>query len=66
MTLHLTTFEGASSDNSSISALSDFRVQQLLPKLQALNDKLHRDQRIDLALLPIGDGLTLALKRRLP
>ncbi|WHZ18994.1 MAG: O-methyltransferase [Rhodanobacteraceae bacterium] len=31
--------------------------------LQALNDKLHRDQRIDMALLPIGDGLTLARKR---
>ncbi|HET7610162.1 MAG TPA: class I SAM-dependent methyltransferase [Rhodanobacteraceae bacterium] len=31
--------------------------------LQALNDKLHGDERVDLALLPIGDGLTLARKR---
>ena len=31
--------------------------------LQALNDKLHRDERVDISLLPIGDGLTLARKR---
>ncbi|GMV58874.1 MAG: O-methyltransferase [Betaproteobacteria bacterium] len=31
--------------------------------LQALNAKLHRDERIDLALAPIADGLTLARKR---
>ena len=31
--------------------------------LQALNDKIHADQRVDLAMLPIGDGVTLAHKR---
>jgi caffeoyl-CoA O-methyltransferase len=31
--------------------------------LQALNDKLHADERVDLSLLPISDGLTLARKR---
>ncbi len=31
--------------------------------IRALNAKLHRDERVALSLLPIGDGLTLALRR---
>jgi len=31
--------------------------------LQRLNDKLHHDARVDIALLTVGDGLALARKR---
>ncbi|MEO5677039.1 MAG: SAM-dependent methyltransferase, partial [Usitatibacter sp.] len=31
--------------------------------LRAFNDALHVDDRVDLAMLPLGDGLTLARKR---
>jgi len=30
--------------------------------LRAFNDKLHRDDRVALSMLPLGDGVTLALK----
>ena len=41
MTLHLTTFEGDGSTNTRpISALSDFRAQQLVSKLQLIDSKI--------------------------
>ncbi|WP_138501682.1 O-methyltransferase [Nostoc sp. PA-18-2419] len=32
--------------------------------IRALNEKLHDDERVTLSLIPIADGLTLAMKRR--
>jgi predicted O-methyltransferase YrrM len=31
--------------------------------VHALNEKLHADIRVDISLVPIADGLTLARKR---
>src|SRR5690606_10541806 len=31
--------------------------------IRAMNDKLLRDERVDLSLLPVADGLTLVRKR---
>ncbi len=39
------------------------RVDPETAAIRALNTALHGDERIDLSLLPIGDGLTLARKR---
>lgn len=45
-------------------AVADPAVQDEDTKaLRALNERLYEDQRVSLAMLPIGDGLTLARKR---
>jgi caffeoyl-CoA O-methyltransferase len=31
--------------------------------LRRFNDKVHKDERVDLAMLSVGDGVTLAMKR---
>jgi len=31
--------------------------------IQRLNEKLHSDERVDLSMLPLADGVTLAMKR---
>lgn len=41
------------------AAVTDNRTQ----KIRALNQKLSQDDRVDLSLLPVSDGLTLARKR---
>jgi predicted O-methyltransferase YrrM len=41
------------------TTVTDNRTQ----KIRALNAKLHQDERVDISLVPIADGLTLARKR---
>jgi caffeoyl-CoA O-methyltransferase len=43
--------------------VADAKVRDATTRsLRAFNDKLHADRRVALSLLPVGDGLTLALK----
>jgi predicted O-methyltransferase YrrM len=45
-------------------AVADPQIQDTRTNaIRALNQKLHQDERIILSLIPIADGLTLAMKR---
>lgn len=39
--------------------VNDYRTKQI----RALNEKLHQDDRVDISLVPIGDGLMLVRKK---
>lgn len=62
VTLHLTTFEG---EPQGINALSDFRVQQLLPRLQAIEGRIAGISACFVHLVATGAPPDAALKSRL-
>lgn len=45
------------------SVVDDSRQDEDTRAIRALNEKIHGDDRVDLSMLPVGDGLTLAVKR---
>jgi predicted O-methyltransferase YrrM len=47
--------------SGAVADMSDMQPDTLA--LRRLNAKIHADERVDMSLLPIGDGLTLARRR---
>jgi len=45
------------------AVVDDGRQDDDTRAIRALNQKIHDDERVDVNMLPIGDGLTLAVKR---
>ena len=45
------------------SVIDESRQDEDTNAIRALNRKIHDDERVDLSMLPVGDGLTLAVKR---
>lgn len=45
------------------AVVDDSRQDDDTRAIRALNQKIHDDERVDVNMLPIGDGLTLAVKR---
>ena len=59
MTLHISTFEGS-------NALSSFRVQQLLPALHAINDKIASIAAASILAKTVRDAEMMVLHAQYP
>lgn len=46
------------------AVIDDARQDEDTRAIRSLNDKIHNDPRVDMNMLPVGDGLTLAIKRQ--
>ncbi|MEX2489360.1 MAG: class I SAM-dependent methyltransferase [Pseudomonadales bacterium] len=45
------------------TVIDDRHQDEDVNAIRALNDKIANDERVDISMVPIGDGLTLAVKR---
>jgi len=46
------------------AVIDDARQDEDTRAIRTLNNKIHADPRVDMNMLPVGDGLTLAVKRQ--
>jgi caffeoyl-CoA O-methyltransferase len=46
------------------AVIDDARQDEDTRAIRTLNNKIHTDPRVDMNMLPVGDGLTLAVKRQ--
>lgn len=45
------------------TVIDETRKDEDVRAIRALNDKILEDERVDISMVPVGDGLTLAVKR---
>lgn len=45
------------------TVIDETRQDEDVAAIRALNDKVYADDRVDISMVPVGDGLTLAVKR---
>jgi caffeoyl-CoA O-methyltransferase len=56
------TLFGARVVGQNLAGLEDWQIEWI-EHVRKFNNKLHRDERVTLSMIPVGDGMTLALKR---